>query len=268
MPYTVTSEDVVRLAKEKSTTATTQKEAECEKRGPLCRAKETAETEAKEAATKAATDRAATIAGEKLAADIEAAEKNLEKVDVKTATLEADPQSASMAKASGKDQNLIAAISLAVFAIAIELGSGVGFWLVFGHGAPNTRREKDEPTVTSTALVPIDRAGAVELQVIDEKPEEIIERFFLQVVRPRLNRRVQSLAVWSAYAQWCADRGLEPVSHAMFGRLARWRKDRIGGAVWYLDCELAEGYAGLAPVREPRALPQLDAMVKGTPTTH
>ena len=87
-------------------------------------------------------------------------------------------------------------------------------------------------------------------------------------MRPRLNRRVQSLAVWSAYLQWCADRGLEPVSHAMFGRLARWRKDRIGGTVWYLDCELAEGYAGLAPRREPKAPPQLGTMVRGTPTTH
>src|SRR5262249_24197282 len=82
---------------------------------------------------------------------------------------------------------------------------------------------------------------------------EIIERFFLDVVRPALNRRVQSLAVWSAYMQWCADRGLDAVSHARFGRLARWRKDRIGGAVWYLDCELAVGYTE-PTASEPKAL--------------
>ena len=167
-----------------------------------------AETKAKEAATKAAADRAATLAAEQLAADIKAAEKDLETVDVKTATMAADPQSDSMAKAIGADQNLIAALSHAFFAIAIEFGSGVGFWLVFGHGAPNTRREEAQVSPPSTALVPIDRNGALELQVIDEKPEEIIERFFLEVVRPRLNHRVQSVAVWSAYKQWCADRGL------------------------------------------------------------
>ena len=38
----------------------------------------------------------------------------------------------------------------------------------------------------------------------------------------------------------------------MFGRLARWQKGRIGGVVWYLDCELAEGYA----VHESRVLPR------------
>jgi hypothetical protein len=78
--------------------------------------------------------------------------------------------------------------------------------------------------------------------------------------------------MWEAYVQWCADRDLDAVSHAMFGRLARWRKDRIGGAVWYLDCELAEGYADLAPdrAREPKALPRprLGLMDKGTQTAH
>jgi hypothetical protein len=175
LPYIVTSEEVVRLAKEKSATATTQKEAECEKRGPVCRAKETAETEAKEAATKAATERAATLAAEKLDAAIEAAESELAKVDVKTATMEADPQSASMAKASGKDQNQIAAISLAVFAIAIELGSGVGFWLVFGHGASSSSKQREEAaptTLPSTSFAPaIDRnaddaVGATHLRLL------------------------------------------------------------------------------------------------------
>ena len=184
--------------------------------------------------------------------------------------MEADPQSASMAKAIDGNQHRIAALSHAIFAIAIELGSGVGFWLVFGHGAPSTRRSEVETSVasTSTALMPINRGEAVDLQLVEEKPEEIIERFFLDALRPRLNRRVQSLIVWSAYVQWCTDRGLEPMSHAMFGRLARWRKERIGGTVWYLDCELAEGYAELKPMRQPKALPRSGTMVRSTPTTH
>ena len=214
-------------------TATSQRKTECgennEKRGPKCKDREGDERTATTAATKAAADRAATLAAEQLAADIKAAEKDLETVDVKTATMSADPQSDSMAKAIGADQNLIAAPSHAFLAIAIEFGSGVGFWLVFGHGGPTTQREEAQVSPPSTALVPIDRNGALELQVIDERPEEIVERFFLEVVRPRLNHRVQSVAVWSAYKQWCADRGRGHQSHAMFGRLARWRKECIGG---------------------------------------
>ena len=101
-----------------------------------------------------------------------------------------------MAKVIGADQNLIAALSHAVFAISIELGSGVGFWLVFGHGAPNRRRDETD-RIASTALVPIDRGGAVDLQVIDDKPAEIIDRWLLEIMRPRLNSRVQSGIVWS-----------------------------------------------------------------------
>ena len=48
----------------------------------------------------------------------------------------------------------------------------------------------------------------------------------------------------------------------------RCRKDWIGGTVWYLDCELAEGYADLAPAPEPKVLPRLGPMVKGAQTTH
>jgi hypothetical protein len=122
-----------------------------------------------------------------------------------------------MAKAIGASQNLLAVISDAFFAIAIELGSGVGFWLVLGHGIP--RREDN---LQATTLVPIEPSPAQELQAIEcETPAEIIERFFLEVMRPALNRWVQSLAVWSAYVQWCADRDLVAVSHAGFGRLAR-----------------------------------------------
>ena len=49
---------------------------------------------------------------------------------------------------------------------------------------------------------------------------------------------------------------------------ARWRKHRAGGTVWYIDCELAEGYVGLPPESGPKALPAPSAVIKGMPTTH
>jgi hypothetical protein len=183
-----------------------------------CKNREKDERIARTALAATQTNRAATIRAADLDAKIAAAEEALDRVDIKAVTMVADPQSASMASAIGADQNLIAALSHAVFAISIELGSGVGFWLVFGHGASSRRRLETEPTA---GLVHIDRSGAVDLQAIDEKPQDIIERFFFEAVRPR-----QSVAVWSAYKVWCAQRGYSPVSHAMFGRLARWRKDR------------------------------------------
>jgi hypothetical protein len=252
LTFTETSAETVKTAQDAVAVAAEQANAERSRGGcrDICRQREEDERKARAALLLAQTNRAATIKAVDLDARIEDAEASLKAVD---------PQSASMAKAIGADQNLIAALSHAVFAIAIELGSGVGFWLVFGHGAPGARRDQAIAT-PSTGLVPIDRSGAQDPQATEGTPEEVIEQFFLEVVRPRLNGRVQSVAVWSAYEQWCADRTKEGLSHAMFGRLARWRKDRIGGAVWYLDCELAEGYGGDPPPNpKPKALQRLAA---------
>jgi hypothetical protein len=51
----------------------------------------------------------------------------------------------------------------------------------------------------------------------------------------------------------------------MFGRLARWQKGRIGGVVWYLDCELAEGYGAAS---EPKALPRPGIIAECSRVTH
>jgi hypothetical protein len=88
--------------------------------------------------------RAATIKAADLDAQITVAEAALDTVDKKEALKEADPQSASMANAIGADRNVIAALSQAFFAIAIEFGSGVGFWLVFGHTGPGRRDRRVE----------------------------------------------------------------------------------------------------------------------------
>jgi hypothetical protein len=64
----------------------------------------------------------------------------------------------------------------------------------------------------------------------------IVERFFLEVVRPALNRRVRSLEMWEAppaVVRRSGHRYRHLACHVR--RLARWHKGRIGGTVWYLD---------------------------------
>jgi hypothetical protein len=264
MKFIETSEEAVRTAEATVTTAAEQAAAERARGGckDLCRQREAEERDARAALLLAQRNRAATIKAAGLDDKIAAAEATLNAVDKREAVREADPQSASMAKAIGADRNLIAALSQTFFAIAIEFGSGVGFWLVFGHGGPRPRAEVHPPP-SSTELVPVDPPQ--KLIPIDEKPADIVERFFLEVVRPALNRRVRSMVMWEAFKLWCADRSIDiAVSHAMFGRLARWQKGRIGGAVWYLDCELAEGYA----VHEPKALPRPRLLAEGSQVTH
>jgi hypothetical protein len=155
--FTETSEEAVRTAEATVTTAAEQAAAERARGGckDICRQREGEEREARAALLLAQQNRAATVKAAELDAQIVAAETALNAVDKKEAVKEADPQSASMAKALGADQNVIAALSQAFFAIAIEFGSGVGFWLVFGHAGPRGRAEVNPPS-QSTELVPVE----------------------------------------------------------------------------------------------------------------
>jgi hypothetical protein len=221
--YTPTTAESVKAADDVVNTAAAQVRAECNPRGPRCRDRGADERAARAALILAKTNKATTDKANELDAKIAIAEAALNAVDLKTVSK--DPPA----------QNLIATISHAVFAVTIELRSGFGFWLVFGHG----RQPREEP---KAERAPTYIPAPAKVEITEETPAEIIERFILEVMRPALNRRVRAIDAWSAHVQWCNHRAIKPVSHAMFGSLPRWRKERLGGSVWYLDAELADGY--------------------------
>lgn len=255
--FTVTTAAMVKAADDAVTAAAAQAKAECEKRGNNCRAREADERAARATLLKAQTDQAATERATVLDAKVAAAEKALASVDKKAAATGVDPQAASMAKATGYDEELIAAISHAVLAIAIELGSGVGLWLVFGHGTPARHRE----TASRGVVEPM------QAMTVIEEPADQVARFFAEAVRPALGQRVAAATLLAAYEVWSERRGFDPVNGTMFGRLAQWRRDRIGGRVWYLDAALSDAYANTVPVPRlivdnARKLPRLGHMAK------
>ena len=166
--------------------------------------------------------------------------------------MHADPQSASMVKVIGADQNLIAAL---------------GFWLA-------VRAWRTQPSAGGNrATGQIDRPGSNRSSRGRRTSGHRREAWGdCRAVFPQ-GRPAQ--AQWARPVHGGVD-GLPSMVRAtwlqrglsMFGRLARWRKDRVGGTVWYLDAELAEGYVGLAPVRGQKALPVLSELPKGTSTAH
>ncbi|MFZ0851571.1 MAG: hypothetical protein WAO08_20470 [Hyphomicrobiaceae bacterium] len=122
--FTETSAEAVKTAEVAVATATEQAAAERSRGGckDLCRQREAEERTAREALLKAQQNHAATVKAAVLDGKIAAAEHALSQVDVKAATMQADPQSASMAKVIGADQNLIASPSAS--SLAVVSGSG------------------------------------------------------------------------------------------------------------------------------------------------
>jgi hypothetical protein len=178
------------------------------------------------ALAKVKSDKALTDSVDALDARIVAAEKALGEVDLREATKEVDPQVASMASAINADRNVISLISLAVLAIAIEMGSGLGVWFVFGH-AP--RRKEKAPKMVPEAIVV-------------ETPAKARERFFAASLVQKRGKRLTSSTVYLSYAKWCAENGVTPMSPQAFGRGGHWKKEKTGGTVCYLDASMKDGW--------------------------
>jgi hypothetical protein len=210
----------------RAVSAEQQRKAECEERGrpaEKCRDRERDKREADDALAKAEADKASTDQAALLDGKLAEADAALRAVDVKTASKEADPQSASMAKAFGVDQNTIASISHTVLAVAIEIGSGFGAWLVFGHGG--ARRKDDELAAAPTTRI-----------TIEETDEDARARFFQECVSAVTGKRVGASAMHGAYSGWCLGQGRTALASQAFGKDAPWPKEKVGGNIYYLNC--------------------------------
>jgi hypothetical protein len=74
----------------------------------------------------------------------------------------------------------------------------------------------------------------------NENAADQIKRFFRDAVRLEHGKRIGAATLLAAYQAWCAAKGLKPQSATMFGRLAPWPKERVGGRVWYVNAILLE----------------------------
>ena len=144
-------------------------------------------------ANKATADKAA-----ELDTKIEAAEGALAKADTKTANTEVAAQNQNMSKASGIGEDLAALIGHTLFAISVEVGSGLGLWLLFGHGP---KAETEPPPV----------------ELVPETAMEARARFFREIVCPVVGEHVAGSDMYAAYRKWCAEQQIEPVTPQAFG---------------------------------------------------
>ena len=183
---------------------------------------------------------AATAAYTQQKAKVEAADKAVKGIQTATVQQEADPQAASLHKATGWNIDGIALFGHLVFALLVEIGSGAGFWLVFGHGE-RKQREKPAPAPETLdqaiELVPV--APVEDIDTI----EDVRKRFFRDCVHHGEGRERAS-AVYGAYLHWQSDphnnpSGIPPLNGHTFGKGSPWmHKKRIGGDVYYMSCVL------------------------------
>lgn len=232
--------------------AARQAAAECGEgrggRGPNCRNREEDERAARAALVEAETHKANTDKADELDAKISEAEKALASVDVRKAERVVDPLAESMAKVLRVETDTVALISMVIFAIGVEVGSGLGFWLVFGHGRRNSA---PAPKPAPEAAPEPEQAAAPAATVSPRMLSlESRDRFFKEAVFHQHGSNVPSGLVYGAYLAWfdqdawCRDNGARPMDSVAFGIKAPWfGRKRIGGVPHYLDCGIGAAFA-------------------------
>jgi hypothetical protein len=231
-----TSEEALAAANDAVTTAVNQRAVECgannEKRGPFCKQREADERTARERAAATASNRAVAEKIDELDAKIATAEEALSNVDVKAAAMLVDPQAASMAKAIGADQEPVALVLQVILAVSIEIGSGLGVWLAFGHSRMAEPRTIDAPPTTRPIWATVPPPSI-------EGPSDGVRRFIQEMVRTAKGSRIAASELYARYEAWSDAQGMEPVTVTMFGRLVSLPKTRKGGRIWYEDAEFS-----------------------------
>jgi hypothetical protein len=216
--------------------------AECEKRGPLCRDLEKAARDRHDELARITSAVAVTKAASQLDDKIAAAKAALDAVDLQAVNKEADPQASDIAQLTGYAKESVAAFLHLVLAISIEIGSGLGVWIAFGHG--RTKHEAFDDGRRDEAI----SLASLPSEPLIESPGDLLRRFADEALHPAKGIRVSASELFALYERWCEREGTEPVSQAAFGtRMGTMlTKQRKGGRFWYLD-------VGLGPKPPPIA---------------
>lgn len=235
--FVPTTQDVVDAAKSSVDGAIAQTAAECDKRGPNCRNREADERTARAALGVAQANKAATDVAVALDIKIAAAEAALATVDNAAIAKDADPQIASIAKLTGWSEDAIGLVANILFAIAVEVGSGLGPWLIWGHGGSAKKREPDDEATpepeTKDDKTPSDSLKTIRRQFFDEH------------LHHAPGNNLAAGVVHGAYLKYCRQNGHVPMDAHAFGRGSPWTKrKKIGGISHYLDCALSVSLVG------------------------
>lgn len=249
--FVPTTDGVVGVAEQAVSAAQGQREAECAKRGPRCRDREADERKALEALATARGNLAMTKQAAELDAKVAQAEAALSKVDIKSALKDADPQSESMAKVLGVSVEWVQLLGCILFALGIEVGSGLGFWLVFharhpeasAHGSDSKPMPAPQMAPAAQAMVAVTPVNQAVLAPLSMTAEQHRSRFLNECLIPTTDYRIPAASLYVAYARWCEDNDVPAMSSHAFGRDIPWEKKRIAGNVFYIGARIIEAYA-------------------------
>jgi hypothetical protein len=156
------------------------------------------------------------------------------------------PQAEALAKMSGLSPETVRLALAILIAALIELGSGLGFWLMTVE-APKAKPAAPVEPVTVELAEPAEPAASAGADA-----DCLVERWATDALARRKGGLVAAKDLRAIFEAWCAERELEPIKQTAFGlamtRLGYKRK-KIGGEMRYEGIALQGGRPVLVAAR-------------------
>jgi hypothetical protein len=219
--FTATDEAAVAAAKRSADTATTNRIAECDKRGPNCRQREIEEQVAARSLARVTAGKAATDRAIKLEADIAAVRARLATGEV---VANPNPLGSVLAVLLGSAASVLMAWQQAIVAAVFDLCL-VGVMVIYellGQNAGATARDKADCTSRPPDREPAPAQAVTKPSTSASgrpKPAPAVasvKAFIGERVSPADGERVEMKALLQEYRAWCAGRGCGAVDLESF----------------------------------------------------
>jgi hypothetical protein len=218
-----TDEAAVAAAKRSADTATSNRIAECDKRGPNCRQREVEEQIAARSLASVTAGKATTDRATKLEADIAAARARLATGEV---VANPNPLGSVLALLLGSAASVLMAWQQAIVAAVFDLCL-VGVMVIFellGQDAGRRVMAEDkadppDPDRAPTRVRAATKASASSTGRNRPKPSPAlasVKTFIGERVSPADGERIEMKALVHEYRAWCGSKGVEPVALESF----------------------------------------------------
>ena len=168
-------------------------------------------------------ERATATEAKELQGKIDAAQFRLSKLNAADGFKSVDPQAEALAKLTGLTPETVRLLLAILIAALIELGSGLGFWLISGDAMARQPGE----------VVKAEQAPAELARV---EGDCIVERWANEALARRKGAHVSARDLRAIFKAWCIERDLEPAKPTPFGRAMTrlgYQRAKVGGAMRY-----------------------------------
>ena len=223
--FTATDDEVVAAAKRSADTATSNRIAECDKRGPNCRQRETEEQIAVRGLRSVTAGKATTDRATKLEADIAAIRARLATGE---AVANPNPLGAVLALLLGSAASVLMAWQQAIVAAVFDLCL-VGVMVIFellgqdAAGRVTTQdeadsedRQQDRDPIPVSAVAKSFRSPPERSRTKVGAGLASVKTFIGERVSPADGERIEMKTLVHAYRAWCGSKGVEPVALESF----------------------------------------------------